>query len=165
MAAAMLELSSTSDVMASLRCAKEIFVEAYTLHGPIVRALEDAARRAAHVVVQLDGTPFDDPKGRFAKENATLAASLREAGAEAILGHPLHAKEIEVDGTLYLDDKNWGVNDIVLRDDDAADASSIPTTKHEALAEEARLLRTCAAPTRSSSKANRLVAATQCTRR
>lgn len=139
MAAAMLELSSTSEVMASLRYAKEIFVEAYTLHGPIVRALEDAARRAAHVVVQLDGAPFDDPKGSFAKENATLAARLRGAGAEAILGHPLHAKEIEVDGTLYLDEKNWGVNDIVLRDDDAAEAASIPKTKHEALAAEARL--------------------------
>jgi hypothetical protein len=140
MAGGMLELSSTSEVIASFRSAKKIYVEAYTLHGPIVRALENAAGHGAHVVVQLDGAPFDDPKGSFAKENARLAAQLREAGAEAILGHPLHAKEIEVEGTLYLDGKNWGTNDIVLRDDDAAEAASIPTTKPEALALEARLL-------------------------
>lgn len=136
----MLKLSSTSEVMASFGSATNIYVEAYTLHGPIVCALEEAARRGAHVVVQLDGAPFDDPKGGFAKENARLAARLRGAGAQTALGHPLHAKEIEVDGTLYLDEKNWGTNDVVLRDDNAAEASSIPTTKSEALAEEARLL-------------------------
>ncbi len=142
----MLELSSTREVMTRFQSAKEIDVEAYTLHGPIVRALQDSARRGARVVVQLDGAPFDDPKGGFAKQNASVAAQLRAAGAEAILGHPLHAKEIEVDGTLYLDEKNWGTDDIVLRDDNAAEASSIPTTKREALAQEARLLDHAEAP-------------------
>ncbi len=140
MEGAMLELSSTREVMTRFGSAKEISVEAYTLHGPIVRALQDSARRGARVVVHLDGAPFNDPKGGFAKENSKVAAQLRAAGAQAILDHPLHAKEIEVDGTLYLDEKNWGTDDIVLRDDNAAEASSIPTTKREALAVEARLL-------------------------
>jgi phosphatidylserine/phosphatidylglycerophosphate/cardiolipin synthase-like enzyme len=135
----MVELSSIREVLAALANAKEIAVEAYTLHGAVLNALEAAARRGAHVAVALEGMPFDDPRGHLRTENAKLVAELRGAGVDATLGHPLHAKEISADGMLYLDEKNWRTDDIVLRDADAAD--SIPMTKHEALAQEAELLR------------------------
>ena len=43
--------------------------------------------------------------------------------------------------TLYLDEKNWQRDDLVLREDDATKAAPIATIKHEALAREAQLLR------------------------
>ena len=135
----MLELSSTSEVIARLGRAKEIAVEAYTLPALVVNALECAARRGARVAVKLECKPYDDLKGRLAKENAKLASELRGAGAEATLEHPLHAKEIKVDGTLYLDEKNWRSDDIVVRDD-APHPGTIPMKKHQALEQEAQLL-------------------------
>lgn len=133
----MLELSSTDAAIASIESAKQVLVEAYTLHGPVLRALEDAARRGARVDVELERAPFDDTKRHLAVENARIAAELRRAGANARLEDPIHAKTISVDGTLFLDEKNWHEDDIVLRDDDAA---SIPVTKRDALDREARLL-------------------------
>ncbi len=133
----MLELSSTDAAIASIESAKQVRVEAYTLHGPVLRALEDAARRGARVDVELERAPFDDAKRHLAAENARIAAELRRAGAEARLEDPIHAKTISVDGTLFLDEKNWHEGDIVLRDDDPA---SIPMTKREALDQEAELL-------------------------
>jgi hypothetical protein len=140
MAGAMLELSSTSEAIAALGRAKEIAVEAYTLPRPVADALEDAARRGAHVAVELEGRPYDDPLGHLGKENAKLAAELCRAGVEAELKHPLHTKKIDADGALYLDEKNWRTDDVVLRDDDTAHATGIPMCKHEALACEAQLL-------------------------
>jgi hypothetical protein len=138
---AMLNLSSMRHVLAAISQAREIDAEAYTLHGPVLRALEEAARDGAHVVVRLEGRPYRDPAGNLARENRRLVAELRKAGADARLGHPLHAKAIAVDSTLYLDDQNWGTRDLVLRDDDPSDIASIPAIKHEALAAEAQLLR------------------------
>jgi phosphatidylserine/phosphatidylglycerophosphate/cardiolipin synthase-like enzyme len=138
MAGAMLRLSSTADVVGRLQGAKEISVEAYTLPRPIVNALEAAAQRGARVAVRVEGRPHNNDHLRI--ENARLVAELRETGVDATLVDGTHAKEIEVDGTLYLDEKNWRNDDIVLRDDDAAEAASIPETKREALAREAQLL-------------------------
>ncbi len=139
MAGAMLELSSTSEVIATLGRAKEIAVEAYTLPRPVADALEDAARCGAHVAVELESRPYDDPHGSLGKENAKLVAELRGAGAKAALDHPLHAKEIEVDGALYLDEKNWRADDIVVREDHP-NPGIIPMRKHQALEQEAQLL-------------------------
>jgi hypothetical protein len=133
----MLQLSSTDAAIASIESGKQVFVEAYTLHGPVLRALEDAARRGARVTVELERAPFDDAKRHLGSENARIAAELAQAGADARLEDPIHAKTISVDGTLFLDEKNWHEDDIVLRDDDAA---SIPMTKREALDQEAQLL-------------------------
>jgi hypothetical protein len=137
----MVRLSSTQQMLTALTRANEIDVQAYTLHGLVFHALETAARRGAHVTVHLEGRPYDDPKGRLANENRRLVGELRGAGIDARLGHPLHAKAISLDGTLYLDDKNWGMDDLVLRDADPCDIPSIPMVKHEALAQEAQLLR------------------------
>jgi len=133
----MVTLSSTSEVLTRLAAGSRIVAEAYTVHGPILRALETAARRGAHVAVELEAKPFGNPK--LAKENARLAHELRRAGADARLQDRVHAKEIAIDGTLYLDEKNWHAGDVVLRDDDAGDAR-VAATKSDALAREAQLL-------------------------
>ena len=141
MAAAMVELSSSGALLAAMARAKEVAVEAYTLHGAVLRAAEDAAQRGAHVVVRLAGQLYGDHAGPLARENARLAGELRSAGAEVTLERGLHAKEISVDGALYLDEKNWHADDLVLRDSDAAGGGSIPATKLDALAAERQLLR------------------------
>jgi phosphatidylserine/phosphatidylglycerophosphate/cardiolipin synthase-like enzyme len=135
---AMLKLSSIDAVVARIARANEVVAQAYTLHGPVLRALETAARRGARVVVELERQPFDDPNGGLARENRRVASQLRSAGAEARLGDPIHAKTIEVDGTLYLDEKNWGRHDVVVRE--AGSGGAIPMTKRQALAAEAKLL-------------------------
>jgi hypothetical protein len=136
----MLSLSSTGEVVSALGCARDVAVEAYTLHGSVLRAVEAAARRGARVTVALDGDPYDDPNGHLAAENRRLAGELRDAGAAVSLGEPVHAKAIRAGGELYLDEKNWGTGDLILREDDAAAAEAIPMLKHEALAQEAALL-------------------------
>ncbi len=137
----MVELSSARELFSALVRAKTIELQAYTLHGPVLRALETAASRGARVGVELEGSPHDDPRGALGRENRRVVAELRAAGIDARLGDPLHAKSIVADGTLFLDDRNFNASDVVLRDDDPADAASIPTLKHEALAAEAGLLR------------------------
>jgi hypothetical protein len=139
MADAMVALSSTSALLAAMARAKEISIEAYTLHGPVLNAAEAAARRGAHVVVRL-ATPLGGRDRRLAGENAKLVAQLRAHGVESTLQRGLHAKEACVDGTRYFDEKNWWANDLVLRDADSAD-DSISATKFAALDAEGRLLR------------------------
>ncbi len=136
----MLALRSIGEVLAALTRARQIDVQAYTLHGPVLYAVEAAARRGADVTVELEGRPFESSKGQLATENRRLARELRAAGARATLGHPLHAKAIVTDGTLYLDEKNWGKQDLVLREDDPLEARAIPMNKRDALALEASLL-------------------------
>jgi hypothetical protein len=136
----MLSLSSVGEVVSALASARDVALEAYTLHGPVLRAVEGAARRGARVTVALDGLPHNDPNGHLAAENRRLAGELRAAGAAVSLEEPVHAKAIRAGGTLYLDEKNWGAGDLVVREDDAAAARAIPMIKHEALAQEAALL-------------------------
>ncbi|MBV8067332.1 MAG: hypothetical protein JO113_05105, partial [Candidatus Eremiobacteraeota bacterium] len=135
----MLQLSSTDDAIQSIGRATQITAEAYTLHGPVLKALEKAARGGAHVVVTLERSPYRAKHG-LARENARLVAELHAAGAEARLADPIHAKTISIDGVLYLDEKNWHHDDIVLRENDRDAAALIPMTKRDALSEEARLL-------------------------
>jgi phosphatidylserine/phosphatidylglycerophosphate/cardiolipin synthase-like enzyme len=136
----MLALSSTRDAIQSIERATQITAEAYTLHGPVLRALEDAAQRGARVAVKLERSPYGSSNRGLARENARLVGELRAAGADARLADPIHAKTMSVDGVLYLDEKNWHCGDIVLREDDRCAAASIPMVKRDALAEEARLL-------------------------
>ena len=137
----MVELSSARELFAAIARAKTIELQAYTLHGQVLRALEAAASRGARVGVELEGSPHDDPRGRLARENRRVVAQLRADGVDARLGDPLHAKSIVADDTLFLDDRNFNASDLVLRDDDPADSASIPMIKHEALAVEAEMLR------------------------
>jgi len=135
----MLQLSSTPAMLAALAEARDVVVRAYTLHGPVLSALEAAARAGTHVTVYLDADPYDVGKNGLGPENRRLAAALRASGVDAILESGTHAKTIDVDGTLYLDGKNWHPGDLVVSDS-ADDASHIPMTKSAALREEGALL-------------------------
>jgi hypothetical protein len=136
----MLALSSFDAVMAALRGARRISVTAYTLHGPALRALEEAARRGADVRVTLEGRPFDDRDNRLTRENGRVADELRGCGAEAALVPGEHAKSISADGTLYLDGKNWHRGDLIVSESDPSRAAAVPAIKHEALEEERKLI-------------------------
>jgi hypothetical protein len=138
MACAMVELSSAAEVCQALSVASRIDLQAYTVWGPVLKAVSAAALRGADVTVALEGQPFNSP--HLAKANRNIAAQLRAAGATVTLGHPLHAKALAVDGTLYLDDKNWHPGDLVLKAEDPAEAAKIPMIKHEALAREGQLI-------------------------
>lgn len=140
MADAMLALTSTAEALGRLSRARSVSVEAYTLGGPALRALESAAESGAHVTVRLEGHPYSDARSSLAKLNARIAAQLCRAGADARLADPIHGKTMSIDGTLYLDEKNWRAGDLVLRVDESADAASIPMRKSAALAQEAHLL-------------------------
>lgn len=141
----MLELTSTSQLLGALATARSVDVQAYTLNETVSGALEAAARRGEHVVVHLESTPFADANGELAKRNRAIAVRLHAAGADARLEHPLHAKAIDIDGTLYLDDQNWGMKDLVLRDGDPDEVASIPMRKIDALEREANVLRSARA--------------------
>ena len=136
----MLALSSLDDVLQSLRGARRIEVKAYTLHGPVLNAVETAARRGASVKVELESAPFNDRGHRLARENGRIAAELRRFGADAVLARGEHTKAIVADSTLYLDGKNWHRGDLIVSENDPSQAAAIPAMKHEALEEERRLI-------------------------
>ncbi len=105
---------------------------AYTLQSKhLLHALEDAARRGARVRVRLEGAPYGDPDGSFATYNRRLAIELRRSGAVVHVNDPasgdapLHAKALAVDGKLFLDDRNWARDDVIVRDDDPGDSSAV----------------------------------------
>jgi hypothetical protein len=140
----MLSLSSTAEAAAAMRGAHTVSFTAYTLRrGALFDALQDAARGGAHVSVRLEGAPYGDTDGSFARVNAGVAADLRNAGVDASVSAPgdapIHAKMLDVDGALYLDDRNWGAGDLVVRDDDASDPA-LATHKRDALESERELL-------------------------
>lgn len=136
----MLALSSTGEVVERLAHAETVSAEAYTLGAPLVRALAAAARGGALVSVALEAHPYEDRNGSLGRLNARIVQRLRAAGVDACLRDGLHAKEIAVDGTLYLDEKNWRDNDIVVRLDGGRDKRAVATSKSGALAQEGRLL-------------------------
>jgi hypothetical protein len=136
----MLALSSFDRVLRALGSARHVEVAAYTLHGPVLHAVEAAARRGAAVKVELEGAPFNDRGHRLARENRRIAAELRGCGADAVLERGEHAKAIVADSTLYLDGKNWRSDDLILSEDDPSEAAAIPAIKHVALEEERALI-------------------------
>jgi phosphatidylserine/phosphatidylglycerophosphate/cardiolipin synthase-like enzyme len=128
----MVRLSSGSAALASIRKGHDIAMIAYTLQSrPLLHALEDAARGGARVAVRFEGAPYGDPDGSFATYNRHLASELRHSGASVHLNQPgagdapLHAKALAVDGKLFLDDRNWARDDVIVRDDDAADSAAV----------------------------------------
>jgi phosphatidylserine/phosphatidylglycerophosphate/cardiolipin synthase-like enzyme len=157
----MVGLSSGAAALAAVEKGRDIAMIGYTIQSrPLLHALEDAARRGAHVSVRLEGEPYGDPNGSFAGYNRKLAASLRHNGVRVRLTRgaadgPMHAKALAIDGKLYLDDRNWARDDLILRDDDRADAAAVQSTaagraadgrpafalrKRDALRLEARML-------------------------
>jgi hypothetical protein len=131
----MVQLSSAREVQAALSAAERVDVLAYTLRrGPVLHGLEAAARRGAHVRVRLEGVPYGDSSGSFARENRRIVDELTRAGIDAQLARvgpraadeaPVHAKAIVADDRLFLDDRNWGDNDFVVCDRDPAAARAV----------------------------------------
>lgn len=128
----MIRLSSTSEVVAAVSSAREIGVLAYTLRrGEVLDALEAAAAAGIHVRVRLEGAPYGDLNGAFAKHNRDLACELARCGVDVQLANattgandaPVHAKALVAGDRLFLDDRNWGNGDFVVADGDAGDAS------------------------------------------
>jgi phosphatidylserine/phosphatidylglycerophosphate/cardiolipin synthase-like enzyme len=151
----MVRLSSGAAALAAVEKGRDIAMIGYTIQSrPLLHALEDSARRGARVTVRLDGEPYGDPNGSFAGYNRKLAASLRHAGVRVRLTRGA------ADGPmLYLDDRNWARDDLILRDDDRADAAAVHATatgrvaagrpafalrKRDALRLEARMLQQAA---------------------
>jgi phosphatidylserine/phosphatidylglycerophosphate/cardiolipin synthase-like enzyme len=158
----MVRLSSTSSVASALAGAQRVSCLAYTLGAPMLRALEAAAQRGAHVRVRLEEQPFEDHSGGIARANATAIAALRKAGVDAAGTTGIHGKALQIDGTLFLDDLNWTGNgtDTVIADsspDDAqliadamdgrldAPSAHLAVRKGDALAQEALLIRSARA--------------------
>jgi hypothetical protein len=128
----MVRLSSGQDVVRALAAARDVEVLAYTLRlGPVLAGLQAAARRGARVRVRLEGAPFNDPKAALARRNRQIVGELAECGADAQLvdsdgtGIPLHAKALLTDGRLFLDDRNFGASDFVIRDSDPSAARAV----------------------------------------
>jgi phosphatidylserine/phosphatidylglycerophosphate/cardiolipin synthase-like enzyme len=161
-------LSTVTAFSAALRAARRVDFVSYTLHGGQVRdALLAAALAGADVRVRLEREPLDDAAGPLRAANVQSVALLAAAGADAALtpaGTPvLHAKAALVDGSAWLDDRNWtgDVIETVVRDSDPADVAalgralagdpaagvpaegsgSLETTKRAAAAAEAALIR------------------------
>lgn len=110
--------------------AREVDVLAYTLRpGPVLDALERAARNGARVRVRLEGAPYADPRGALARLNRRFADDLAASGAEVQLAGigdgQVHAKAIVADGELYLDNRNWGAGDFVVYDSAAGDVAAM----------------------------------------
>ena len=123
----MIALSSASEVLRAIDGAHDVCLASYILRpGRVAEALARAARRGAHVAVQLEARPYKDARGRLARANAELACQLRRSGATVMLvdsarspAPPLHTKAAIVDGVAFFDDRNWNAANpgVILRDD------------------------------------------------
>ena len=125
-------LDSAAGFIQTLATAQRIALTAYTLReGPVLHALEAAARRGAEVRVRLERDPLDDAAGSLHRANAAALADLQAAGAAAEATEPgepvLHLKAAVVDGTAWLDDRNWasGGAERIVRDSDADDVAAV----------------------------------------
>lgn len=161
----MITRSSTDELLAAMRHAKQIALTAYTLpEGRVLDGLIDAAKRGADVSVRLEGFIYHD-NGSVAERNAAVLEKLRRGSVKAELYHKtqcdgqgmLHMKSAIVDNEVYLDDRNWPDDgrDTIVRDTFPADVNLVrgaldgkkqwgngtfATTKTGALYLEARLL-------------------------
>ncbi|MGH7729475.1 MAG: phospholipase D-like domain-containing protein, partial [Vulcanimicrobiaceae bacterium] len=127
-------LASDARFLQALGSARSAALCAYVLEpgGAVVRALAAAAQRGAAVRVELDGVPYDpEGTGALARENRRVAAGLRAAGASVELTPPgaplLHLKGAMVDGTAFLDDRNWPGDgrDTIVETSDADDVAAL----------------------------------------
>ncbi len=127
-------IASVPALTAALARGSEIALSAYVLRpgSAVERALERAAERGAHVVVSLEGRPYDGGRGPEGERqaNARTAAALRARGAEVRLTSPadvpVHMKAAVVDGTAFLDDRNWtSGGDAVISTDDPAEVAAV----------------------------------------
>ncbi len=126
--------STDAAFVETLESARSIRLSAYVLRtgSPVVEALERAASGGAGVDVVLEGLPHArGAEGALARANAAVAADLRACGATVRLTQaseePMHMKAAVVDGTTYLDDRNWttGEHDALVVTTDAEVARTV----------------------------------------
>jgi hypothetical protein len=101
-------LSSTAALIKAVSHADSVTLGSYVLNrsSALVRALEDAARRGARVRVRI-GDPYRD-SGDISATNEAAVDALRASGVAVTKTTSLeHLKAAVVDGTAYLDDRNW----------------------------------------------------------
>ena len=150
--------------VSALARASDIELSAYVLEpdSPVTRALESAGDRGASVSLVLEADPYAGRTGTddLAARNRRVAAALEAHGARVtwtVPGLPVHMKAAVVDGTAFLDDRNWpadrrdtivattdpddvGVTRSALEGKPASDRH-LATEKRAALALEARSIR------------------------
>ncbi len=127
-----LSVAPPSAFVAAVGGAQRVTLTAYTLRAGAVRdALVAAAARGADVRVRLERDPLDDDRGTLHQANAESIAAIVAAGGHAALTAPdepvLHMKAAVVDGTAWLDDRNWAGDgpERILRDTDPNDVAAI----------------------------------------
>jgi hypothetical protein len=151
----MIVLDGAAGFVRALAHAHTVTLSAYTLHdGPVLRGLVGAAERGARVRVRLERDPLDDAAGTLHRQNAAALAALRAAGAaaaETAPGEPvLHLKAAVVDGTAWLDDRNWagGSAERIVRDTSRADVAAVTSALAGGPGADGRLATTKAAAQR-----------------
>jgi hypothetical protein len=108
-------LTTDRAVAAAIERGSSVALSAYVLRpgSGVEAALERAGDRGAQVTVTLEGHPYRGGTGShsLAHANRASAASLRRHGVAVRLpgraAIPVHLKAAVVDGTAYLDDRNW----------------------------------------------------------
>jgi phosphatidylserine/phosphatidylglycerophosphate/cardiolipin synthase-like enzyme len=128
----MIAVTSQAALLDALTRARSVACAAYVLRaGQVSRALAAAAERGAAVSVSLAGDWCGTADGGFlSRENGAAAAVLRAAGARVHVAacgeRPVHMKAAIVDGTAYLDDRNWTEGgDAILRTRDPKVVSAV----------------------------------------
>jgi len=159
-------LTSDAAIARAIARGSEVSLSAYLLRpgSAVEAALERAGDRGARVSVTLEGHPYRSGSGPGspAHANREAARSLRRHGVAVRLTGPgevpVHLKAAVVDGTAYLDDRNWtgdGHDTIVATSDPRAVAAigaalagrapaspaGLALDKADALALEARAIR------------------------
>jgi hypothetical protein len=113
----------------NIRFSTYLLDPASTLEG----ALVNAAQRGATVAVSLPSDTFVQSLGDVYEEDMESAQNIQSAGGTVTWDagdqspneEPLHAKLAIVDGTAYLDGRNWDPSDVIVSDTGAADLSAI----------------------------------------
>ncbi len=130
-------IATQATLVAAIARASRAEVSAYVLgaRSPIVRALESAADRGAQVSVRLEGAPYGGGRSDdgMAARNRATAEALARHGVAVRLTAPddasTHMKAAVVDGTAFLDDRNWPSDgsDTILTTDEPADVALVTT--------------------------------------
>lgn len=138
-------LASIRDLAESIRHARNVELDAYVLQNPfLLYSLEAAAHDGADVVVQLgDPGQASQRATNYAAMRALTAAGAHVSEARGFGPEAMHAKIAIVDGTAYLDDRNFTGEEtetiVVARGH--ASAHDYLMTKAAALAQEADFIK------------------------
>lgn len=123
-------LSSTKELVASMKGAVHISLGAYVMDpgSDLVNALASAASNGSDVRVRL-GQAYVDERGEIRDSNAATAERLRAAGAHVVQTRDVeHLKAAVVDGRAFVDDRNWsGGTETVFSDDRPSDVRALRT--------------------------------------